>query len=116
MDIKNLNQKQKTALIVGAVVVAGAVIYGVQQMNAGTATHPKLTIDRIDNTSRRVYFTVNGRKEFVTHTGLKSFPLSDRYKIAVFSERQEDGSVLKRFFHTENDSLRIISELAAVYV
>lgn len=115
MDLKNLNKKQKTAIAVGGGVVIAAAIWVVSAMRKGTPTAPKLKITGVDS-ARYVHFTINGIKGEAPPTGGRGMPLGEGYRLWIVSEPQPDGRILKRFFHTENDFLRIISELGSVYV
>lgn len=116
MDIKKLNDKQKKALTIGGVVAAAAVFLGFRAMNQGTPADPKLKILGIDNAGS-VHFTINGTKHISKRSSVANINLSDRYKLVVVNEYNQDGSILKRFLHTQNpESWKIISELGQVYV
>ena len=115
MDLKNLNPRQKQALIVGSVVALGAVGYGLYKLNTGTPSAPKFKIVGVD-ANRHIHIVVNGQSHKIAPTGFTSFPLSDKFRIMASGEWQEDGTILRRFFHTGADPLNIISELGQVYV
>lgn len=115
MDLKKLNDKQKKALTIGGVVAAAAVFLGFRAMNQGTPADPKLKILGIDNAGS-VHFTINGTKHVANPTGAYGRLLSDKYGFFLHSEKQPDGSLLVRFFHTGLKRSQIISELGRIFL
>ena len=81
----------------------------------GTPANPKLIISGVD-AAGQIHFSINGTKHVAKANGAYGRLLSDKYGFFLHHEKQPDGRLLVRFFHTRLKRSQIISELGRIYV